>query len=57
MWWAYFRRCELSPTELVDDTDAIGNLSPANVPAETLKRSLVHSLTFPPQQHKLEPVK
>lgn len=55
VWWAYFRRRELSPAELVDDSDAIGDLSPANIPSEPLKRSLVHTLTFPPQQHKLEP--
>jgi predicted RecB family nuclease len=55
VWWAYFRRRELSPTELVDDSEAIGDLSPADVPAESLKRSLVHTLTFSPQQHKLEP--
>jgi uncharacterized protein len=55
VWWAYFRRRDLSPAELVDDSEAIGELSPADVPAEPLKRSLVHTLSFPPQQHKLEP--
>lgn len=34
VWWACFRRRGLSLTELVEDTEAIGELSPAGVPPD-----------------------
>ena len=52
-WWHYFARCEMSPEELVDDTESIGGLEDAGAPPETDKRSLVHTLRFPVQDHKL----
>jgi RNase_H superfamily len=55
VWWAYFRRRDLSPAELVDDSEAIGDLSPVGDPPEPVKRSVIHTLSFPAQQHKLEP--
>jgi uncharacterized protein len=55
-WWWYFERCGMTPEELVEDSDAIGCLeTDANVPPMPQKRSLVHSLKFPPQDHKLAP--
>jgi predicted RecB family nuclease len=54
-WWAYFNRLEMSPEELVDDTEAIGQLttdpSAAPVPDE---RSSIYKLLFPEQEHKLK---
>jgi predicted RecB family nuclease len=55
-WWAYFDRLGKTPEELVDDSEAIGclNVDPRKLP-EPLKQSLVHTLIFPPQDHKLGP--
>lgn len=53
VWWHYFRRRELSAEDLVDDTEAIGDLQPTNVQPEEVKQSLIFTLEFPPQQHKL----
>jgi uncharacterized protein len=52
-WWAWFDRMASSPEELVDEMEAIGCLEPAGEP-EPLKRSLVWTLRFPEQEHKLE---
>jgi predicted RecB family nuclease len=53
-WWWYFERCGMSPEELVEDSESIGCLEIAeNAPPVPRKRSLVHSLKFPPQDHKL----
>lgn len=55
-WWWYFERLGMSPEELVDDTESIGGLEPApRVRPKPRKRSLVHSLRFPPQDHRLGP--
>ena len=53
-WWFFERRDQMTVEELVDDAEAIGNLLPAGAPVPD-KRSFVHTLTFPPQQHKLAP--
>jgi hypothetical protein len=54
VWWQYFRRLESTEEELRDwDTEAIAGLEPTDDPPEPVKRSLVHTLCFPPQQHKL----
>jgi predicted RecB family nuclease len=55
VWWHYFRRLGASDDELLDDSEAIAGLEPAAVPPEQVKKSLVHTLEFPPQQHKLGP--
>jgi predicted RecB family nuclease len=56
VWWNYFRRLESSEEELRDwDTESIAGLEPTDEPPEPVKRSLVHTLRFPPQQHKLSP--
>ena len=55
-WWWYFERLEMTPEELVDDSESIGCLQVAeNAPPVPRKRSLVHTLKFPPQDHKLAP--
>jgi predicted RecB family nuclease len=54
VWWQYFRRLESTEEELRDwDSEAIAGLEPTDDPPEPVKRSIVHTLRFPPQQHKL----
>lgn len=53
-WWAYFERCRAMPEELIDDPEAIGDLSiDGDVLPFAEKRSTIHTLRFPPQEHKL----
>src|SRR5439155_6942250 len=55
-WWWYFERLGMTPEELIDDSESIGCLEPdRDAPPESLKRSLVHTLRFPAQDHKLGP--
>jgi predicted RecB family nuclease len=55
-WWWYFERCGMTPEELVEDAESIGCLeADENAPAIPQKRSLIHTLRFPPQDHKLAP--
>jgi len=55
-WWWYFERLGMTPEELVDDSESIGCLeSDANMPPKPRKRSVLHMLRFPPQDHKLRP--
>ena len=54
VWWAYFNRLEMSPEELVEDSEAIGELieDPAEPPIGD-KRSFIYTLRFGEQEHKL----
>jgi predicted RecB family nuclease len=52
VWWAFFDRIERTPSELVEDSESIGLLESAGAP-EPVARSLVHTLVFPAQEHKL----
>jgi predicted RecB family nuclease len=52
-WWAYYNRREASSQELLDDTLALAGLQPTALPVDTDKRSLIHTLRFPPQECKL----
>ncbi len=55
-WWAYFSRAEMSPDELVEDPEAIGRLSEdPSAPPVVDKRSLIYTLRYPEQEHKLSP--
>jgi predicted RecB family nuclease len=54
VWWAFFDRLGRSPAELVDDSEAIGELEPDGSAPVERARSLVHAFTFPVQEHKLE---
>jgi uncharacterized protein len=55
-WWAYFDRMGKSPEELLEDTEAIAYLEVDRGTApEPRIRSLVHTLIFPIQDHKLRP--
>ena len=55
VWWAFFDRLGKSPSELVDDSEAIGELQPEDSEPEKRAQSLVHALRFPVQEHKLDP--
>ena len=54
-WWEYFARRDMSDEDLAElDNEALGCLEPeASVAPEPVKRSLVYTLTFPTQDHKL----
>ncbi|HEU4344858.1 MAG TPA: TM0106 family RecB-like putative nuclease, partial [Candidatus Binatia bacterium] len=55
-WWWYFERCGMTPEELVEDTESIGCLeAEENASPIPQKRSLIYTLKFPPQDHKLAP--
>ena len=51
-WWDYFRLRKLTPEELVDESEPVGDLTYVGVVGAE-KKSLVHRSTFPPQDHKL----
>jgi predicted RecB family nuclease len=55
-WWAYFNRLEMSPEELVEDGEAIGEITvdPSQPPIAD-KRSFIYTLRFREQEHKLSP--
>ena len=53
-WWAYFDRLAKSPEELLEDTEAIAYLDvDRGTSPEPRRKSLVHTLLFPIQDHKL----
>ena len=52
-WWEWFFHLGLSDEELVEDADTIGGLQLVGEP-EPDKGSLVYTLSFPPQEHKLD---
>jgi uncharacterized protein len=51
-WWEWFHHPSLDAEELIADTDTIGGLQLAGSP-EPDKGSLVYTLSFPEQEHKL----
>ena len=56
-WWAYFERLEADEEQLTEvDNEALGELSDAGlepIPLPPPSRSLLHTLRFPPQEHKI----
>jgi predicted RecB family nuclease len=52
-WWEYFRLCELSDAELLEDKTALGGLSYLGVAGQE-KRSVIHRYSFPPQDHAID---
>jgi uncharacterized protein len=52
-WWEWFFHLGLSDDELVEDGDTIGRLELAGEP-EVDGSSLVYTLSFPPQEHKID---
>jgi predicted RecB family nuclease len=53
-WWFFERRDQMTVEQLVDDAESIGGLTSRGA-AVPDRRSLLHTLAFPPQQHKLAP--
>jgi predicted RecB family nuclease len=51
-WWEYFHHLSLDEEELIEDGDTIGGLALLGEPVPS-KQSLVYTLAFPPQEHKL----
>ncbi len=52
-WWEYFRLCELSDDELLEDKAALGGLIYEG-PVEQVKRSVIHRYRFPAQDHTID---
>ncbi len=54
VWWAYFNPLEMSPEELVEDSESIGELTEdLTEPRVVDKQSFIHTLRFGEQEHKL----
>jgi uncharacterized protein len=53
-WWRYFDRHKKTPEELIDDSECLSGLTYAGV-VRQVARSEIHKLTFPTQDHKIEP--
>lgn len=53
-WWEFFSRFDKSEDELQIDSEALAGLRPVGQPVALPKpaRSLIHTLSFPPQEHK-----
>lgn len=52
-WWEYFRQCDLTDDEFVEDKSALGRLIYVGA-VEQVKRSIVHRYSFPPQDHSID---
>ncbi|HET6932345.1 MAG TPA: TM0106 family RecB-like putative nuclease [Candidatus Acidoferrum sp.] len=52
-WWEYFRQCDLTDDELVEDRNALGGLKYIGQVGQ-VKRSFVHRYSFPPQDHSID---
>jgi len=61
-WWAYFERSEADEEQLTElDSEALGKLTVAAgiapIPLPAPSHSVLHTLRFPPQEHKIAPGK
>jgi predicted RecB family nuclease len=59
-WWAYFERLAADEEQLTEvDSEALGRLTVAAeidpLPLPAPSRSVLHTLRFPPQEHKIAP--
>jgi predicted RecB family nuclease len=52
-WWEYFRLCELSDDELLEDKNGMGSLVYIG-PVGQIKKSIIHRYRFPPQDHTID---
>ena len=52
MWWRFFAVQQMTAEELVDDREAIANVTYQGV-VGTEKRSLIHRYRFPPQENRV----
>ena len=53
-WWSYFDREKKTSEELIDDSECLSGLSYEGVVGQ-VARSEIHKLTFPIQEHKIQP--
>lgn len=51
-WWSYYERLTMTDEELLDDSEAMGGLTYERE-VGSIKRSLLHRYSFPPQDHKI----
>jgi predicted RecB family nuclease len=52
-WWEYYRLCDLSDDELLEDKSTLGGLIYVGE-VDRVKRSIVHRYRFPPQEHAID---
>jgi predicted RecB family nuclease len=52
-WWEYFRMCDLSDDELIEDRSAMGGLVYEGEQGRE-KRSIIHRYRFPKQEHAID---
>jgi predicted RecB family nuclease len=57
-WWRYFERLDADEEQLTEvDSEALGSIAPAAeiepIPLPAPSQSLLHTLRFPPQDHKV----
>ena len=52
VWWAFFDRIEMTPDELVEDAESIGQVEVVSGP-EPVKKSQAYVLSYPAQEHKI----
>jgi predicted RecB family nuclease len=53
MWWEYYRLCDLSDEELIEDKNALGGLEYVGVVGEKAK-SFIHRYKFPFQDYTID---
>jgi predicted RecB family nuclease len=53
-WWRYFHLCRLSGQELIGEPDALGGLAGGDI-VGSVKKSVLHRFSFPPQEHRFSP--
>ena len=53
-YWRYFELLKMNEDELIEQREPIGGLRPIGEPRQE-KQSLVYTLGFPPQDHKVDP--
>ena len=52
-WWEYFRQCDLTDDELMEDKNALEGLKYVG-PMGQVKKSIIHRYSFPPQDHSID---
>jgi len=52
-WWEYFRQCDLTDDELMENDKALGCLKYVGSVGQ-VKRSIVHRYSFPAQDHSID---
>jgi predicted RecB family nuclease len=53
VWGEYFRQCDFSEDDFLEDAHALGGLTYAG-PVGRVKQSIIHRYSFPPQDHTID---